>query len=221
MAAAFDRSVPFDVNFHIAETGTTFLPLVDGKAIRENGRALSTERLEVTQFLQIKGDTQLDDHSHKFKILETEHWLVNHRTDSALPGYLMIGSKKFTNDLWELPENALAELGPLFARFQRALRLRLDAKRVYIGRYGHMPGYPIHFHVIPIYNWVESLFWQDERYRALAGFGEPTEELDTDGAELTFFVWREFCERRVPPPVSGPSVSEIIGILRGTDRITQ
>lgn len=160
----------------------------------------------------------MEDRTRKFKILETEHWLVNHRTDSALPGYLMISSKKFTNDLWELPENALAELGPLFARYQRALRLNLDAQRIYIGRYGHMAGYSIHFHMIPVYDWVESLFWQDKRYRTLASFAEPTEELDTDGAELTFFLWREFCERKVPPPVSGPSVSEAIEVLRETEQ---
>jgi len=28
---------------------------------------------------------------------------------------------------------------------------------------------PIHFHVIPIYDWVEELFWKDARYRPLGG----------------------------------------------------
>jgi hypothetical protein len=36
----------------------------------------------------------------------------------------------------------------------------------------------------------------------------------TDGAELTLFVWREFCERRDPPPVQGPSVGRVIAALR-------
>jgi hypothetical protein len=39
-------------------------------------------------------------------------------------------------------------------------------------------------------------------------------ETATDGAELTLFVWHEFCERAEPPPVKGPSVSEAIELLR-------
>jgi diadenosine tetraphosphate (Ap4A) HIT family hydrolase len=150
----------------------------------------------------------------KFQVSETDGWLVNHRMDSALPGYLVVSSKTFTDDLSELPEVALAELGPLLARAQRALRHALKAQRVYIGRYGHTPGYSIHFHVIPIYDWVEELFWQDSRYRLLENFAASPGETTTDGAELTLFVWREFCERAKPPLVKGPSIPEAIGLLR-------
>ncbi len=149
-----------------------------------------------------------------FHVAETSGWLVNHRMDSALPGYLMISSKTNTNDLWNLSVDALAEFGPLLARAQSALKRKLNAQRVYIGRYGHTPGYPIHFHVIPIYDWVEELFWKDARYRLLRNFAEGPGETATDGAELTLFVWREFCERAEPPPVKGPSVSEVIQLLR-------
>jgi diadenosine tetraphosphate (Ap4A) HIT family hydrolase len=150
----------------------------------------------------------------QFHVSETSGWLVNHRINSALPGYLMVSSRSFTNDLSELSPEALAELGPLIARAQTALGTVLGAKRVYIGRYGHAPGYPIHFHIIPIYQWVEDLFWQDERYRLLQTFAEGPGETPTDGAELTFFVWREFCERADPPPIKGPSITETIELLR-------
>lgn len=134
--------------------------------------------------------------------------------NSALPGYLMVSSRKFTNELSALSGDALAELGPLLAKIQNALQQTLQAQRVYIGRYGHTPGYSIHFHVIPVYAWVEALFWRDIRYRALEAFAEAPGETATDGAELTFFIWREFCERAVPPPVQGPSVSEAMELLR-------
>ncbi|ARO22812.1 HIT family protein [Rhizobium sp. S9] len=150
----------------------------------------------------------------RFLVAETDGWLVNHRINSALPGYLMISSKTDTNHLSELPEAALTELGPLLARVQDALKRKLNAGRVYIGRYGHSPGYPIHFHVIPIYEWVEELFWKDSRYRILQSFADGPGETPTDGAELTLFVWREFCERAEPPPVQGRSVSETIELLR-------
>ncbi|NSZ15598.1 HIT family protein [Agrobacterium vitis] len=150
----------------------------------------------------------------RFHVVETDGWLVNHRMNSALPGYLMIGSKTNTNDLSDLPESALSELGPLLAKAQSALKRELGAQRVYIGRYGHTPGHPIHFHVIPIYDWVEKLFWSDDRYRLLENFAEGPGETATDGAELTLFVWREFCERAEPPPTKGPSVSQVVELLR-------
>lgn len=152
----------------------------------------------------------------RFHITETGGWLVSHRMNSALPGYLMVSSKTDTNDLSELSGEALGELGPLLAASQKALKQELHAERVYIGRYGHSPGYPIHFHVIPIYSWVEALFWKDERYRLLETFAEGPGETPIDGAELTLFVWREFCERAEPPPIQGHSVGDVIDLLRRT-----
>ncbi len=92
----------------------------------------------------------------QFHVLETGRWLVNHRINSALPGYLMVGSKTPASELSELTDSALTELGPLLAKAQDALQQVLQARRVYIGRYGHTPGYPIHFPIIPIYDWVET-----------------------------------------------------------------
>jgi diadenosine tetraphosphate (Ap4A) HIT family hydrolase len=36
-------------------------------------------------------------------ILQTGHWMLNHRVDSALPGYLMPGAHMATNDLSRMP----------------------------------------------------------------------------------------------------------------------
>jgi hypothetical protein len=33
---------------------------------------------------------------------------------------------------------------------------------------------------------------------------------ESDGAELTLYVWREFCESPTPPPISAPSVHEVV-----------
>ncbi|WP_160007324.1 HIT family protein [Rhizobium sp. 18055] len=149
----------------------------------------------------------------EFHIARTSGWSVNHRVNSALPGYLIIASIKVTNELSDLSAESLCSMGTVFATVQRVLTA-LGARRVYIARYGHSPGYPIHFHAIPIYGWVEDLFWQDNRYRLLEQFADGPGETPTDGAELTFFVWREFCERINPPPITGPSVADTIAILR-------
>jgi diadenosine tetraphosphate (Ap4A) HIT family hydrolase len=152
----------------------------------------------------------------QFFIAETDGWLVSHRANSALPGYLIIASKRSANDLFDLPDDALREIGPLLALSQAALKQELGAPRVYIGRYGHISGLAFHFHIIPVYHWVEKAFWQDARYRVLGQFAEGEGETETDGAELTFFVWREFCERLQPPPIEGPTVPESIALLRKT-----
>ncbi|QJP09411.1 HIT family protein [Pseudomonas multiresinivorans] len=148
-------------------------------------------------------------------IHQTEHWLLNHHLASALPGYLMLGSKQPADSLADLPEAALAEMGGLMAKVQRILEQTLQPKWLYIGRFGHSPGFPIHFHFIPVYAWVEELFWADERYRTLSQFAHIEDAAtQTDGAELTLFVWREFGEAPVPPAVQGPSIGQVIELLR-------
>ena len=152
----------------------------------------------------------------RFRVHETDFWLINHRLDSALPGYLMLGSKLQVSDLSEVPDDALATLGPLLARAQRSLKTRLNPTRIYIGRYGHSRGYPVHFHLIPVYDWVEKLFLRDDKYRVFEQFAEKDRVMPggPDGAELTLFIWREFCERLNPPPIAGPSIDETIVMLR-------
>ena len=150
----------------------------------------------------------------QFRICETQHWLINHRIDSALPGYLMVSSIASAADFSELSDPALASLGPVLANAEQTLKRILLPVRVYVGRFGHSAGYSIHFHLIPIYQWVEKQFWEDSRYRALEIFGESQDGMVTDGAELTFFVWREFCERPDPPPIEGPSITQVVSMLR-------
>ena len=153
-------------------------------------------------------------------ITETDHWIVNHRVDSALPGYLMVAAKMETTHLFDLPPAALAELGPLLATVQRALTELLSPEHLYVSRYGHMAGFSLHFHVIPIYGWVKKAFRADPRYRVLASFYTPgMSGSEFDGSELTLYIWREFCESTTPPPVSGPSIAEVIQLLRAENII--
>ncbi|WP_447892814.1 HIT family protein [Pseudomonas marginalis] len=148
-------------------------------------------------------------------LFETEHWLLNHHLASKLPGYLMLGAKAPVDSLADMPDAALAELGGLLAKTQRVMEAQLKPKWLYISRYGHLPGFPLHFHFIPVYDWVEDAFWRDERYRRLQDLGsQDLARTLTDGAELTLFVWREFGESPMPPVIHGPSVAQVIGNLR-------
>jgi len=147
-------------------------------------------------------------------ILQTVHWVLGHRTDSALPGYLMLGARMPTNDLSLMPAEALAQLGALLARAQKALNTVLEPDHLYIGRYGHMAGHSLHFHIIPVCGWVKQRFFGDPRYRVLRNFDQPSAAGATDGAELTLYVWREFCENPVPPPISGPPIHDVVERLK-------
>ncbi|MDU9402364.1 HIT family protein [Pseudomonas sp. zfem004] len=151
----------------------------------------------------------------EYIVHESEHWIVNHHLTSRLPGYLMLGSRAPVDSLADLPDQALADMGRLMARLQRAMEQALAPKWLYIGRFGHVPGCPLHFHFIPVHDWVEALFWADERYRALQQFGSLEHALSkTDGAELTLFVWREFGESPTPPEVLGRGIPEVIAAVR-------
>ena len=152
-------------------------------------------------------------------VAETDHWLINHRIDSSLPGYFMVGSRSETNSLADLSQGALHELGIHLAKLQEILTELFDPPHFYVGRYGHMTGHSIHFHVIPVYDWVADAFVTDDRYRVLHQFYTPGDfdrgsDAPFDGAEMTLYIWREFCESSSPPVVVGPSVAEVVSSLK-------
>lgn len=147
-------------------------------------------------------------------IKQTHYWNINHRINSALPGYIMLSCRFDYKQLHFLPTEALTEMAVLTASIERALIQLVAPNYLYISRYGHGDNLAIHFHFIPVYQWVIDLFWQDERYRKLESFGIDNPETLTDGAELTLFIWREFCERPDPPHYQGPSRENIISELR-------
>ena len=155
----------------------------------------------------------------RFVIHETEHWWINHRCDTIYPGYLMVGAKDPNGaSLSDLSAAAQSQLGSLLARSGKLLQECLGAVRVYDGRYGHQAGHTVHYHVIPVYEWTISAYWQDDRYRSLAQFygdGGATPSNDFDGADMTLFIWRTFGEPGVEPPrIDGPSVGDVVDMLR-------
>jgi diadenosine tetraphosphate (Ap4A) HIT family hydrolase len=152
-------------------------------------------------------------------ITQTDDWVLNHRVDAALPGYLMLGARAPTNRLAAMPRRALSELGELLASAQEALEAVLAPKHVYIGRYGHSAGHSLHFHIIPVCDWVISGFLADQRYRHLKSLQTPGHGGGggpdwADGADLTLYIWREFCENPCPPEIAGPSIGDVVGRLR-------
>jgi diadenosine tetraphosphate (Ap4A) HIT family hydrolase len=156
----------------------------------------------------------------KFIVFESPHWRINQRVDAKLPGYLMMAPKdpKAVSFSTIVPD-ALVEMGPVLAKVTRVIEDHLHPAHLYVGRYGHMGGHNLHFHIIPVYNWMAEAFRNDSRYRALKQFYTPGvycsgEDTGFDGAEMTLFVWRELVESLSPPSLSGPTVEETIQSLR-------
>ena len=154
-------------------------------------------------------------------VFESEHWRINQRVNAALPGYLMMAPKDpAATSFSTLSPAALIEMGPVLARVTRAVEEGLKPERLYVGRYGHMSGHNLHFHLIPVYDWVARAFRADVRYRVLQSFYPPgiytsgQGDEGFDGAEMTLFIWREFAESLTPPQIEGPTVPEAIQLLR-------
>ncbi len=138
-------------------------------------------------------------------IYESTNWLLKHRADSKLPGYLILVSKSAEADSFgSVPQEALQELGPIQAKAVDCLEKKLGAKLAYVCRWGHLPGNPPHFHIIPLYPWVE------EAYAAHPEYGHA----DPDGPMLSQFITIEFIEADDPPEIHGPSVAEVMAVLR-------
>lgn len=136
-------------------------------------------------------------------VYESPHWRINHRVECVLPGYLMIeAADPKAVELTEVGTDALSEIGHLLGRVTGILRNQLGAEKVYISRYGHDKRHAFHFHVIPVYPWVFAA------YRDTAPAGVP------HGADITRFIWREYCEKNPPPLCPGCSVAEAIAIIR-------
>lgn len=55
-------------------------------------------------------------------IKKTKYWIINHRINSALPGYIMMSSQYHGKALYELPNAALQEMGILISKIDKALR---------------------------------------------------------------------------------------------------
>ncbi len=146
-------------------------------------------------------------------VWETAHWQVNHRVDSRLPGYFMVSPLDTSVVTFaSLSLEAAVEMGPVLTRVARALETLLQPKHLYVSRYGHDPNCHLHFHIIPAYSWVIDAFLLDERYAEVRK--QRNTDPSYDGAEITLYIGREWCENAVSPVNNGPSVQDVIELFR-------
>ncbi|MGY4163585.1 hypothetical protein [Luteibacter sp. PvP120] len=124
-----------------------------------------------------------DDHG---LIFSTHHWVVAHRRDARYPGYLIASSLHEASEVFSLPSEALAELGPALARTERLLRKAYAPMRVIFYKLGFSPGFSCHFHIAPI---TRDLMHEVARH--------PDYDSDPDGNDAILFLSRVYCEREL------------------------
>lgn len=78
-----------------------------------------------------------------------EHWRVAHATGSALAGWLVLMPRRHVLEVAELTDTESALLGGWQVRLARALRRVVGADKIYVTKFGEMPGFHLHFHIVP------------------------------------------------------------------------
>ncbi|MCC2645614.1 MAG: hypothetical protein K0R94_1392 [Burkholderiales bacterium] len=138
-------------------------------------------------------------------IYESKYWQLKHRQDSKLPGYLILAAKETkSSSLADLSHESLTELGTLQAEISRILEQYLNAKLVYICRFGHQPGNPPHFHIVPLYDWVQDAYSRDPLWK----------DQEPDGPVYFTYITRAFIEYLHAPTIIGPSIPHVITIIK-------
>jgi diadenosine tetraphosphate (Ap4A) HIT family hydrolase len=91
------------------------------------------------------GHAPLWDNIHR-----TAHWDLVHSYNTALPGWLVLVSRRHITAIDELTDAEAAELGVLLRRVSAALRQVTGCIKTYVAQFAEQAEHPhVHFHLIP------------------------------------------------------------------------
>lgn len=117
-------------------------------------------------------------------VFENKHWIINHRENSAYPGYLMVASKERVSNLSSLCFEALQELGSVLAEVEKMLNASFQPIKVVFSKLGFSEGFGCHFHAVPVAR---------EVLEKIRNHSDYTNE-EPDGLDVMLFINREYCE---------------------------
>ena len=129
------------------------------------------------------------------KIWDGTGWVINANMSYSIPGYMYVTHKSATN-FADLNQADTAELGLALKLATHAAQTVLLPENVLAGRFGLVPGHPIHFHITPVYTWVKDALMADPKYTAYQTNNPENYPAIPDGAELQAFIWREMHMRK-------------------------
>lgn len=132
----------------------------------------------------------------KSLLLQTDHWRVHHNRHARVEGYLMMGTLDANGfDFDCLSSEALADMGLVISQCVKAVKEAFNPLHVFVSRYGVAPGNRVHFHIIPVYEWLDSRIDSDRRYSFTQELSAGTDGLRYDAADYLLYTWRELTER--------------------------
>ncbi len=134
------------------------------------------------------------DIAHNRTLLQGEHWQINIHLRFGVPGYLFVTSTTGETDRFTaLPSEAFPELGRFLGLACGAVERVLGPEKVLTGKFGMVPDFPLHFHVLPLHTWILKAYAKAAPYHALEALNPEGYPAQPDAAELIAFVWREYC----------------------------
>ncbi len=132
--------------------------------------------------------------NHNRTLLQGDHWQININLRYGVPGYLFVTSLGAATDSFSAqPPEAFPELGRFLGLACGAVEAVLQPEKVLTGKFGMVPDFPLHFHVLPLYGWITQAFQAAHAYHALQALNPKGYPVAPDAAELIAFVWREYC----------------------------
>ena len=92
------------------------------------------------------GDAPLWD-----SIYRTPYWDLVHSYNTALPGWLVLVTRRHMAAIAELTADEAAELGRLLPVVSQALQKAVGCQKTYVVQFAEHPEHPhVHFHIIPV-----------------------------------------------------------------------
>ena len=80
----------------------------------------------------------------------TDYWDVVHKSETTLPGWLILVTRRHLNAIDQLNEAEAGELGVLIHQTSNALKEVVGCVKTYVIQFAEHPDHPhVHFHIIP------------------------------------------------------------------------
>lgn len=103
----------------------------------------------VTDCYTCDREAEFDQLPPRERIGHDSLWRVCHATGSDLLGWLVLVPRRHVMEVADLTDEEAAALGGWQVRLARALARELGTPKTYIMELGELPGFHLHFHVVP------------------------------------------------------------------------
>lgn len=127
-------------------------------------------------------------------LFQGEYWDININLNFGVPGYLFVRNSRGADDKFSaINPHEYAEMGRMIGLATSAVEHCLNVKRVFAGKFGLVAAHPVHFHIVPIYDWILDEFVQKTDMEKLQKSYPDNYPAIPDGADIMKFIWHQYC----------------------------